>query len=63
MDTHGVPPSTDLPGAFVEALKDSFKAVRTCRQTLHPAGMCWFARADSEDGCAEILRAAHAIVD
>lgn len=63
MDTSDVPPAVDLPGAFIDALRDSFEAVRTCRQTLHPTGMCWFARADSEDGCGEILQAAHAIVD
>ena len=63
VDTSDHPPSSDLPGAFVEALATSFEAVRTCRQMLHPAGMCWFAGVEGVDGCGEILRAAHALVD
>ncbi|MDX1512027.1 MAG: hypothetical protein R3249_11810 [Nitriliruptorales bacterium] len=63
VDTSDHPPADDLPGAFVRALEHSFEAVRTCRQTLHPAGMCWFAGVEGVDGCGEILQAAHALVD
>lgn len=63
LDTGDHRPAPDLPGAFVLALANSFEAVRTCRQMLHPAGMCWFAGVEGVDGCREILQAAHALVD
>lgn len=44
---------------FRDALTASVEAVRTCRQTLHVSGACWFAAAPGDDGCGEVLRAAH----
>ncbi len=47
--------------AFRDALVHSLDAVRTCRQTLHVSGACWFADVAGEDGCGEVLRTAHAL--
>lgn len=44
---------------FRRSLVDALDAVRTCRQTLHVSGACWFADADGADGCGEVLRIAH----
>lgn len=45
---------------FRGALTDAVDAVRACRQTAHPVGMCWFADRPRVDGCGEVLRLAHA---
>jgi hypothetical protein len=44
---------------FRAALLASLDAVRTCRQTAHPVGTCWFAAVPDVDGCGEVLRLAH----
>jgi hypothetical protein len=44
---------------FRAALLGSLDAVRTCRQTAHPIGTCWFAAVPDVDGCGEVLRVAH----
>ncbi|GGI05098.1 hypothetical protein [Egicoccus halophilus] len=43
------------------ALLDAMDAVRACRQTAHPNGACWFVPQTRRDGCAEVLRLAHAV--
>jgi hypothetical protein len=60
---HGSPPAP-LPveqaiRRFRGALLGSLDAVRTCRQTAHPIGTCWFATVPDVDGCGEVLRLAH----
>lgn len=55
---------TDLAAAdarFREVLVSSLESVRTCRQTLHVTGGCWFSDRPHTDGCGEVLRAAHAL--
>jgi Lon protease-like protein len=57
-------PPTDLAAAeaaFRAALVATIDAVRTCRQTLHVSGACWFADVAGEDGCGELLRIGHAL--
>jgi hypothetical protein len=43
------------------ALTAAVDAVRCCRQTDHGAGRCWFTVVPGQDGCGEVLRAAHAV--
>ncbi len=45
--------------AFRSALTTALDAVRTCRQTAHPSGTCWFASSPHVDGCGEVLHLAH----
>jgi hypothetical protein len=44
---------------FDHATVESLDAVRTCRQTGHPGGACWFSPSPGHDGCGEVLRLAH----
>jgi hypothetical protein len=45
--------------AFRVELTSALDAIRACRQTAHPVGVCWFSEATGDDGCAELLRLAH----
>jgi hypothetical protein len=44
---------------FQRALTEALDAVRTCRQTAHPSGACWFSAVPGVDGCGDVLRLAH----
>jgi hypothetical protein len=52
-------PVTFALAAFLCALTDAVDAVRTCRQTRHVGGTCWFGDGPGDDGCVEILRLVH----
>lgn len=41
------------------ALAEAADAVRSCRQTAHRSGTCWFAAAPGLDGCGPVLRLLH----
>lgn len=44
---------------FTAALGASVPAIRTCRQTAHPSGRCWFTPLPHTDGCGQLLQLAH----
>lgn len=60
---HGAPPGDPAQAleAFDQALVAGIDAVRTCRQTIHPVGRCWFTSLPDGDGCREVLAAGHQV--
>ena len=60
---HGVAPDDPARAleAFDQALVAGLDAVRTCRQTVHPVGHCWFTALPGGDGCRDVLAAGHRI--
>lgn len=47
-----------LADLFVAAVADSADAVRWCRLTAHPGGVCWFVSSHGGD-CGDVLRLTH----
>lgn len=45
--------------AFVTACRHAIDAIRVCRQTAHPSGVCWFSANAEGDGCRAVLRLTH----
>lgn len=58
---HAVVPLATALDAFHTHLTAAVHAVRRCRTTRHPEGRCRFSSVPGQDGCAAVLRAAHAI--
>lgn len=62
LDVAALPAARDdvvrLAAAFVEAVADSADAVRWCRLTAHPGGVCWFVSSHGGD-CGDVLKLSH----